>query len=69
MNRLAFIVFLGFYLAGCSSVPSSRPDTMVPANAMTVSDDLVDMANHNQVRSQCYSSCLSARVFLIVTVG
>jgi cell wall-associated NlpC family hydrolase len=52
MNRLTLIVILGFYLAACSSVPSSRPDTMVPANAMTASGDVVDMTNHAQVRSQ-----------------
>jgi cell wall-associated NlpC family hydrolase len=30
MNRITLIVFLGFYLAACSSVPSSRPETMLP---------------------------------------
>ncbi|MFT4764549.1 MAG: putative lipoprotein NlpC [Oleispira sp.] len=50
--RLTLIVFWGFYLAACSSVPSSRPETMLPANAMTSTGDVVDMSNHAQVRSQ-----------------
>jgi probable lipoprotein NlpC len=52
MNRLILIVILGFYLAACSSVPSSRPETMVSSGALTPSGDVVDMSNHAQVRSQ-----------------
>ena len=52
MNRLTLIVIFGFYLAACSSVPSSRPETMVSSDALTPSGDVVDMTNHAQVRSQ-----------------
>jgi len=46
MHRLTSIVFFGAYLVACSSVPSSRPETMVSSN------DTIDMTNHSQVRSQ-----------------
>jgi probable lipoprotein NlpC len=46
------LVLIGFYLAACSSIPHSSPETMVSANAMTASGDLVDMTDHAQVRRQ-----------------
>jgi cell wall-associated NlpC family hydrolase len=52
MNRLLLLVLMGFYLAACSSIPHSSPETMVSANAMTASGDLVDMTDHAQVRRQ-----------------
>ncbi|MFT6449126.1 MAG: lipoprotein Spr/probable lipoprotein NlpC [Oleispira sp.] len=51
MNRITLIVFLGFYLAACSSVPSSRPETMLPV-AESATGAAVDMGNHALVRRQ-----------------
>lgn len=46
LKQLALIIFFGFYLSACSSVPSSRPDTMVSSH------NKIDMANSAQVRAQ-----------------
>jgi probable lipoprotein NlpC len=51
MNRITLIVFLGFYLAACSSAPSSRPETMLPV-AESATGAAVDMGNHALVRRQ-----------------
>jgi cell wall-associated NlpC family hydrolase len=61
MSRPALITFLGLYLVACSSIPDSRPETMVSKNVVSKtavakdgmsSGDNIDMANHAQVRSQ-----------------
>ncbi|MEH6450286.1 MAG: NlpC/P60 family protein [Oleispira sp.] len=52
MNRLTLIVFLGFYLSACSSIPKSSPETVVSSSAITPAGDRIDMANHAQVRNQ-----------------
>lgn len=53
MNRLALIVLLGFYLTACSSIPNSRPETVVSKDKSGMaSQDKLEMADHSQVRSQ-----------------
>lgn len=46
MQKLLFSVVVALWLVGCSSVPVSRPETVV------VSSDVVDMADHAEVRAQ-----------------
>ncbi len=46
INQLLFSLGICICLVGCSSIPNSRPDTVV------TSSDQVDMSNHAEVRAQ-----------------
>ncbi len=46
MQKLLFSVVVALWLVGCSSVPVSRPETIM------ASSDVVDMTDHAEVRTQ-----------------
>ena len=56
MNRLMVIVIWIFCLSACSSIPQSRPETVVSKHRVSSQSKpplgRVDMANHSQVRNQ-----------------